>query len=233
MRSGVRNLSWMLAASLLAVGACGSDPPNTVPNPSGGSGRPRRRHRRPWRRGGSAGGTTGGSAGGTTGGSAGGTTGGSAGGATGGSAAVPAEAPAAAPAARGGTGTGGSAGSTGGSAGGAGGSATDGPPAEMPTTPTGDWMGYPGVPDLSQVAPTAGCGKAPTDHHARHVEVLRHREHPGARGPARQRGRRHAEVLRPASAELQARQEVQGSHRRFVLHGRQPELWRRWATLPT
>jgi hypothetical protein len=38
-----------------------------------------------------------------------------------------------------------------------GGTDTSTPPA------SGDWMGYPGVSDLTQVVPTAGCGKAPTD----------------------------------------------------------------------
>jgi hypothetical protein len=148
-----------MAALLAAAGACGSDPPNTVPTPQGGSSGRGGSGGRGGTTGGSAGGTTGGSAGGTTGGSAGGTTGGSAGGTTGGSAGGTGGSTGGTGGATGGTG--GSTGGTGGSTGGTGGSATDGPPAEMPPSSTTDWMGYPGVRDLSQQDPTSGCGKAP------------------------------------------------------------------------
>jgi hypothetical protein len=148
----------MMAALLAAAGACGSDPPSTVPTtPTGGSGG---RGGSAGGRGGTTGGSQGGTTGGTTGGSAGGTTGGSAagtGGSTGGSAGGSAGGTTGGSA--GGT-TGGSAGGTGGSAGGAGGSSTDGPPAEMPPSTT-DWMGYPGLRDLSQVNKSPGCGMAP------------------------------------------------------------------------
>ncbi len=142
-------------------------------------GRPRWQRRPRWHHRRHAGGTTGGSAGGTTGGSAGGTTGGSAGGTTGGSAGGPAAAPAAAPAAP---------------------AAAPAAPAarrrrgrlrpptarppRCPRIPTTDWMGYPGVRDLTQVNPTAGLRQGAHGHHAGHVEVLRHHEHPGARRPA-------------------------------------------------
>ena len=55
-------------------------------------------------------------------------------------------------------GTGGSAGSTGGSAGGAGGSLDRRAPPPRCPRPAGDWMGYPGVEDLSQVNKSPGCG---------------------------------------------------------------------------
>lgn len=67
--------------------------------------------------------------------------------------------------------TGGTSGGTGGASGEGGsgptdvatetGTPTDVAPTETPPAQTGDWMGYPGVKDLTQVVPTEGCGKMP------------------------------------------------------------------------
>jgi hypothetical protein len=140
MRSGVRTLTWVVAAGLLtALGGCGSDSNNTVPTPPpGGQGG----------RGGSGSGK--GGSPGTGGDGSGVSTGGSSGVGTGGST----------PGA-GGSGEGDAAG------GGAGGTPLggDGPVVETPSSepPPGGWMGYPGVRDLTQVDPTGGCGKPATD----------------------------------------------------------------------
>ncbi len=149
-------LSLIFTMSAAGLAACGGDKgANTVPvAPPGSNGGAS----------GNKGGSGGSKASGGSGG--GGTASGGATGATGG-----AGAPAGGAGGAGGEGTAGAGGTP--PAGGAGGNATTpdtagpttetGPAAETGTPPpaTGDWMGYPGVRDLSQVAATTGCGKQP------------------------------------------------------------------------
>jgi poly(3-hydroxybutyrate) depolymerase len=142
MRSGVRTLSWVVAAGLLtAMGGCGSDSPNTVPVAPGGQGG----------KGGSGSGKGGSPGSGGDGSGVG--TGGNSGVGTGGNT----------PSGSGGS-SGGSGGATPGSGGSGGTLGGDGPIVETPPSsgpPPGGWMGYPGVEDLTQVKKTPGCGMPP------------------------------------------------------------------------
>ena len=150
MRRGVRTLSCLFAAGMLAVGACGSDANNTVPVAPGAGGAKGTGGRTGNGSGGSGSTSTGGSSGVSTGGNTG------AGGATGGGGSS---------GAAGGSGAGGTAGSGSGGSGAGGSTSTDGPPAATDTNnttpPAGGWMGYPGISDLSEVKKTPGCGMPP------------------------------------------------------------------------
>ena len=152
MQSSARSKISLVVATglLLGLNACGgfSDDTATVPVTPGSSGG----------KSGSTGGRGGSSASGSggstqSGGASGSSDSGGAVGSNGGSG----------PAAGGAAGAG-----SGGAPGGQGGAGPDdaggGSPDTVVNPPaTGDWMGYPGVPDLTQVVPTAGCGKPPAD----------------------------------------------------------------------
>jgi hypothetical protein len=158
MRSTVRPNTLFLVATVALAGPIGCSNPddgNTVGGTGGSSTGGRGGTGGTAGRGGNTGGsTTGGSGGSTAGGSGGTSAGGTGGTSTGGSGGSAAGAGGS----TGGTGTGGAGGSSPGTDGGGddGGASPDAPPSSG-----GDWMGYPGVRDLSQVAATEGCGKQP------------------------------------------------------------------------